>query len=273
MDLLEKLLNINLDYLSLGLIVVFFTLEQTFGKQLRVNKKLGHLFHNLLLYVVLFVFNLFWAGIIVYTIRWFNSHEIGLFYLIELPLLAKLFLGLVMFDFSSYWFHRTAHLLPLVWRFHRVHHSDTQMDASTIFRAHPFELMFWFSISDILASAVFGLDLTILGFYYLILIPMFFLEHTSLRYPIWLDKTFGLVFTTPNLHKIHHDQDENYTNSNYADLFIIWDRMFGTYKYKVPSDLNYGLQEFEESQKQTFWYLLKSPFININQNKSLIKKE
>ncbi|MCF6222793.1 MAG: sterol desaturase family protein [Flavobacteriaceae bacterium] len=171
-----------------------------------------------MMYIVLFLINLFWAGVIVYAIQWFNTQEIGLFYWIEVPFLAKLFIGIAMYDLSTYWFHRTAHFLPLVWRFHRVHHSDTTMDSSTFLRSHSLELMLWFSVSDILASAIFGLDLTILGLYYIILIPMFFLEHANLKYPKWLDKTVGLFITTPNIHKVHHEQDEFYTNSNYVDM-------------------------------------------------------
>lgn len=272
MGLLEKLLNINLDYLSLLLIVVFFTLEQTFGKKMKAKEKLGHLFHNFLLYLVLFVCNLFFAGFIVYSIQWLNSHEIGLFYLIELPVWMKLFIGVALYDFTSYWFHRIAHLNPLVWRFHRVHHSDTKMDASTNFRGHPFEILFWFSIADIIASGLFGLDMTTLALYYLVLVPALFLEHTSLQYPTWIDKTLGFLITTPNLHKIHHDQDEYYTNSNYSDIFIIWDRLFGTFKYKNPREIKYGLEEFDEPEKQTGWYLLKSPFIDVKKRTSNNKK-
>lgn len=263
MQTLETLLSINLDYLILGLIVIFFTLEQVFGTQFKFDKRLHHLSNNFLMYVVLFLLNIFWASVIVFSIKWVNNIEFGLFYWIEVPFLAKLFVGIALFDFTAYWFHRMAHKFPLVWRFHRVHHSDTTMDSSTFLRAHPLELMIWFATSEIVASAIFGLDIAILGVYYLILFPMFFLEHANFRYPKWLDKTFGLIITTPNLHKVHHEQDEYYTNSNYADIFIIWDRLFGTFKYKPVEDITFGLAEFDSPKKQSFWYLIISPFLNI----------
>jgi len=263
MGTIKTLLEINLNYLVIVLIVIFFTLEQILGNQFKFNKRLPHFFHNALLYLTLFSINFFWAGVIVFTIQWFNTNEIGLFYLIEIPFLAKLLLGVVFFDFSSYCFHRMAHKFNWVWRFHRVHHSDTSMDSSTFFRSHPFELMFWFGTSDMLASAIFGLDLMSNGLYFLILTPMLFFEHANFKYPKWLDTTIGIVITTPNLHKVHHDQDLYYTNSNYADLFILWDRIFGTFKYKSVEEIKLGLQEFDNPKKQTFWYLLKSPFISI----------
>ncbi len=89
------------------------------------------------------------------------------------------------------------------------------------------------------------------------------MEHSNLRFPSWLDNTVGLVITTPNLHKIHHDQDQQYTDSNFADIFILWDRIFGTYSYKPAEQVKLGLAEFDEEKKQTFWYLIKSPFIKI----------
>jgi sterol desaturase/sphingolipid hydroxylase (fatty acid hydroxylase superfamily) len=172
-------------------------------------------------------------------------------------------LGVMLFDFVTYWFHRIAHITPVLWRFHRVHHSDTSMDASTFFRGHPLESFLWFGTSNILAAGIFGLDLLSLGLYFLIATPFFFLEHSNIRFPKWLDKTVGLIFTTPNIHKVHHEQDQYYTDSNFSDIFIIWDRMFGTFKCKPPEQINYGLKEFEEEKKQTFWYLIRSPFISM----------
>jgi len=137
------------------------------------------------------------------------------------------------------------------------------MDASTNLRAHPLELIIYFGTSNIVAAAIFGLDLMALGVFFLIVIPWVFLEHSNIKFPMWLDKSLGLVFTTPNIHKVHHDQDQHYTDSNYSDIFIIWDRMFGTFRYKPPETIKLGLKEFEQDHKQNFWYLLKSPFLDI----------
>ena len=78
-----------------------------------------------------------------------------------------------------------------------------------------------------------------------------------------MDKTLGWIFFTPNMHKVHHEQDQHYTDSNFADIFILWDRLFGTFKYKLAAQIKFGLKEFDEDRKQTFWYLMKSPFIRI----------
>lgn len=263
MELLQKLIAINLNYIIVGLIVLFYSLEHLLGNQIKVDNKTVHWADNFPFMIVFVALNFLWAFVVVFCMKWLNSKEIGLFYLLDMPYWLKLILGVAMLDLVSYWFHRFSHLAPFLWRFHRVHHSDTKMDASTNFRGHPIEAFLWFGTSNILAAGIFGLDLFTLGLYFLITTPLFFLEHSNLRFPTWLDKTVGLVFTTPNIHKIHHDQDQHYTDSNFADIFILWDRIFGTFTYKPAEQIKPGLEEFDTAEQQSFWYLLKSPFMNI----------
>lgn len=263
METLQKLLAIDINYIFIVMMAIFYSLEQILSTQFKFRRRPQHLFHNILFLGVFYLGNLLWASVTVFSIEWLNNHKIGLFYLFEMPLWLKLVLGVMIFDFVSYWFHRIAHITPVLWRFHRVHHSDTSMDASTNFRSHPMELIFWFGTSNIIAAGIFGLDLLTLGLYFLVATPFFFLEHSNLKFPAWLDKTVGLILTTPNIHKVHHEKDQFYTDSNFADIFIIWDRMFGTFKYKPPDQIDYGLKEFQEDKKQTFWYLIRSPFISM----------
>ncbi|MCY7311626.1 MAG: sterol desaturase family protein [Chitinophagaceae bacterium] len=263
MELLNKLLAIDFNYIVIGFIVAFYSLEQIMNTHFKFNKRPQHLLQNLLFQVVFFLGNLLWAIVLVYSIEWLNKNQVGLFYLIQVPVWLKLILAVVLFDFVTYWFHRTSHKAPLLWRFNRVHHSDTSMDSSTFFRGHPIESFLWFGVGNIVAAGIFGLDLVSLGLYFLVSVPFFFLEHANLKFPTWIDKTFGLVFTTPNLHKVHHEQDQYYTDSNFADIFILWDRIFGTYKHKPVEQIKFGLKEFDEAKKQTFWYLMISPFINV----------
>ena len=263
MELINQLLAIKPNYILIGLMVLFYSMEHLLPVEFKFKRRPQHLAHSMVLGFIFVIVSFFWATVSVFSIEWFNKNEIGLFYLFTMPAWLKLILSVMLFDLVSYWFHRMAHRLPLVWRFHRVHHSDTSMDASTNFRGHPIEFILWFSISNILAAAIFGLSNWSLAVYYLLVTPLFFLEHSNLKFPLWLDKTVGLIFTTPNIHKVHHEQDQYYTDSNFADIFILWDRIFGTFKYKPPSQITFGLKEFDGDKKQTFWYLLKSPFINM----------
>jgi len=268
MEVLNQLLAVDTNYLLIGLVVVFYFLEQLFSNQFRFTKRPHHFLHNALLMGLFMLANIFWATLIVFCIEWLNTNQVGLFYKLEIPLWANLILSVVLIDFVSYWYHRIAHKVPLLWRLHRVHHSDTSMDSTTNFRFHPLEQLFWWSSTPIVTSAIFGLDAMGIGLYFLVLIPFLIFEHTNLKFPAWLDKTLGRVITTPNLHKIHHEQDQYYTDSNFSDIFILWHRLFGTFRYKPAGQIHFGLKEFDEDKKQTFWYLLKSPFINIKRIRS-----
>jgi sterol desaturase/sphingolipid hydroxylase (fatty acid hydroxylase superfamily) len=262
MEKLQSLLNINGNYIIIGLLVVLYTMEQFLNRPFKFDKRPQHLLNNILFQIAFMIANYFFAIFQVYCIQWLNENHIGLMHLVQLPFWVKLIAGVALFDMTSYWFHRMAHRVPLLWRLHRVHHSDTSMDSSTFFRSHPIEVLV-FGTASILAVTLFGMDLLTFGLYIFIFTPFAFLEHTNLTFPKWLDKTAGLIFVTPNYHKVHHEQDQYYTDSNYSDIFIIWDRLFGTFKYKPVTEMKYGLAEFKEKEKQTFLYLMKSPFINI----------
>ena len=276
MEKLQALINIDPNYIIIGLLVILYTMEQVFNRPFRFDKRPQHLVNNILFQVAFFIANYFFALFQVFCISWLNDHHIGLLYVVQLPFWVKLIIGVALFDMTSYWFHRLAHKTPLLWRLHRVHHSDTTMDASTFFRGHPLEVLV-FGNASIIAVALFGMDMLSFGLYLFIFIPFAFLEHTNLSFPKWVDKTVGLIFVTPNFHKVHHEQDQYYTDSNFSDIFIIWDRLFGTFKYKPLKELKYGLAEFDDKKKQSFLYLMKSPFINTprvsSEELKTIKKE
>lgn len=263
MEFIDALLSINPNYIIIGLLALFFTLEQLLDNAFTFNKRGNHLFQNLLFQLVFYAINLFFITLLIYSIEWLNLKKIGLLYLLDLPNWSKLILGVILFDFSTYWLHRASHKIPFLWRLHRVHHSDTSMDSSTTFRFHPLELAIVYQAGNIIAAALFGLDVVALAMYYFIMYIFFFLEHANLKYPSWLNHTFGLLFVMPDHHRVHHHQEQIYTDSNFADIFIIWDRIFGTFKLIPVEQMKYGLAEFEGDKKQSFLYLMKSPFLNI----------
>jgi len=263
MEILHSLLSINPNYIIIALLAVFFTLEQISGTPFVFKKRGKHLFQNLLFQITLTVLNILFVTLQVYGIEWLNAKEIGLLYLIELPFWVKLILSVALYDFTTYWIHRASHKIPLLWRLHRVHHSDTSMDSSTTFRFHPLELILIYQTGNIITAGVFGTDVTSMALYYFIIYIFFFLEHSNLNYPKWINNTFGLILVMPDHHRIHHHQDQYYTDSNFADICILWDRIFGTFKFTPSEQIKYGLEEFEAEEKQTFLYLMKSPFLNI----------
>jgi len=256
------LLDINGNYITIGLLIFFYTMEQVLSTPFKFNKRPLHLFHNSLFFGAVFIATYIFSMFQVYSIDWFNRHGIGLLYLVNIPFWVKLVLGVALFDMTTYCFHRITHKIPFLLRLHRVHHSDTTVDSTTYFRIHPLEVIV-FGTANIIGAAIFGLDLMAMALYFFILIPFAILEHTNLLLPRLVDTTLGWIFVTPNMHKVHHAQDQHYTDSNFADIFILWDRLFGTYKYLPVNKIKFGLKEFDEDKKQTFLYQMKSPFINI----------
>ena len=273
MEILNYILSIDPNYIIIGLLAFFYTLEQLFDNPFPFKQRGLHLFQNILFQIVFFALNLFFFSILVNSIEWLSARKIGLLYIIELPFWIKLILCVMLFDFATYWLHRASHNIPLLWRLHRVHHSDTKMDSSTTFRFHPIELAIVYQAGNIIAAGIFGLDVTSLALYYFIVYIFFFLEHSNLNYPNWLNRTFGLLFVMPDHHRVHHHQEQIYTDSNFADIFIIWDRLFGTFKLIPVNQIKYGLVEFEGEKKQSFLYLLKSPFVNMKADGQKQKSE
>lgn len=273
MDLINKLLGIDPNYIVIGLIAFFFSLEQIMQSPFSFKKRINHLFQNVLFQIILVFLNIFFVTFQVFSIEWLNGNNIGLLYLIELPVWVKLCVSVALYDITAYWIHRGTHKIPLLWRFHRVHYSDTTMDSSTVFRFHPIELILVFGVGNIITAALFGTDVFSMALYYFILYVFFFFEHANLNYPKWLNSSLGLLFVMPDHHRVHHQQEQIYTDSNYADIFIIWDRLFGTFKMMPVEDMKYGLAEFDTDEKQSFLYLIKSPFINIKRIKTDKKSE
>jgi sterol desaturase/sphingolipid hydroxylase (fatty acid hydroxylase superfamily) len=266
MENLVKFFNsLNGNYVIIFLITIFYSLEHLLATPFKFDRRINHLLNNFVFMIAFYLANLAFAVVQVGIISWSSANQIGLFYWIGIPLWLKVIFGVACLDFTSYWFHRLAHLLPLLWSLHRVHHSDTTMDSSTFFRGHPLEVLI-FGTSNTLACLVFGIDLSILAIYFIVALPFQVAQHANIQLPDWTDKVFGKVFITPNIHKVHHDQNQYYTDSNFADIFVFWDKFFGTYKYSSVKSRLYGLKEFDETKKQTFWYLLISPFIKIKRN-------
>lgn len=156
-----------------------------------------------------------------------SQHKLGLLNVHPLPYGLKLLITVVFLDFMLYVWHLLNHEVPLLWRFHRVHHSDLNMDVSTATRFH---------IGELLVSA-----LITLGLIYLIgadpwgvivfeaglgLCAQF--HHSSLRVPAWLERAWWLLFVPPSMHRIHHSVKIRERNSNYGTIFSLWDRAMGT---------------------------------------------
>ena len=176
-------------------------------------------------------------------------------------LTTQFVLTFLLLDFWRYWEHRLFHTVPLFWRAHLVHHSDTQIDVTTTERHHPFEALL--SSALLLALvAVLGLPAEAIAFYLMIAAVAALFSHANLRLPATLDQWLRLITITPAVHVIHHSATKAQTDSNYSSVLTVWDRLFGTYTNPDKSSIPHiGLEYFHQPPDTGLLRVLVQPFL------------
>jgi rhodanese-related sulfurtransferase len=166
----------------------------------------------------------------------------------------------ILFDLWMYLWHRANHTNPLLWRFHRMHHSELQLDATSAVRFHPGEI-FLSGIARIVVVPLFGMTMAQLIVYESALFPIIVLHHSNVRLPRWLDHGLLALFVTPAMHRVHHSRWRPETDSNYGSVFPYWDRLFRSFRLRADArEVELGLDEFAEPRWQTMTGLLATPF-------------
>ena len=173
---------------------------------------------------------------------WATRHDLGALHLLPYADSPWIKYGLMFFvlDGSSYLYHTLMHRIPVLWSFHRLHHTDEFVDVSTTFREHPIETFIRnaFLIACVL---LLGASIEVLLVRQSIETVSNILSHTTLSLKPRMAQVLGTMFITPNLHHAHHHCQMPATNSNYGDVFSIWDRMFGTYVSMRNEEIVFGL--------------------------------
>ena len=188
--------------------------------------------------------------------------EIGLLFLLHPSPWLLPILGVLALDLFAYFAHVLLHKSWLGWQFHRVHHSDKEVNVTTAFRQHPGETV-WRTLWQVLAIGIFGIPFWVVAFYLMLSTLNAQLEHTNIKLIEPLDRALRLVFVTPNMHKVHHSREQVETDTNYSNIFSIWDRIFGTYVPNIHFDrLRFGLDGFDDRNKQSLPALLSLPFLS-----------
>ena len=225
------------------------------------NSRMRHALPNVGLTLLLVLTNLALSFSSAYLADFTVRNGSGLLSLITLPRWTQLLLSITALDFFAYLAHRLLHQSWLGWQFHRVHHSENAVDVTTAFRQHPGETI-WRLLWQLAAIVVFGVPLWIVLIYLIISALNAQLEHANIKVNVGLDRWLRLLVVTPNMHKVHHSRDQRETDSNYSNIFSLWDRLLGTYTADVDfQKLRYGLDGFDVSEKQTLRGLLKMPFM------------
>jgi sterol desaturase/sphingolipid hydroxylase (fatty acid hydroxylase superfamily) len=202
---------------------------------------------------------------IVWGAQWAQSHELGLLNQMGSPWWIALIATVVVRSFIGYIIHLLTHKVPLFWRLHRVHHLDTHIDVTTSLRTHPLEFALAFLILLPLTIAM-GFTPWVLAAYEIVQSVIGLLSHANLRLPERADRSLRWIFITPNMHCLHHSSYQPETDSNYGQVFSVWDRLFGTYSAAPRSGydaMEMGLKEVRDERVDDLWWQIKSPVLRI----------
>ncbi len=194
------------------------------------------------------------------TREWARARRFGLVNLVVLPTSLHWCAAIVMFDIWQYWWHRFNHRMPLLWRFHAVHHADAAMDASSGVRFHTVEMLYSF-LARLVVLPLIGVTVPQLVLYETLSLPVILFHHSNLRIPSGLDRVLRCVIVTPWMHYVHHSQWQPETDSNYSSFLSVWDRLFGSFRLRDnPAEITLGLDDYEEREWRPLPGLLAAPF-------------
>lgn len=202
---------------------------------------------------------LLFGGVFVVLEGWGEDRGFGLFRALEWPGWLELALAFLLFDFWMYLWHRANHRIPFLWRFHRMHHSDPDMDVSTGVRFHPGELILS-SLARLAVIPLLGMELWQLAIYEAVLLPVILFHHSNVRVPRWMDHGLLALVVTPAMHRVHHSRWQPETDSNYGSVFPWWDMGLRTFRLREDArTIDLGLEEFDGEEWQGLGGLLKTP--------------
>ncbi len=225
----------------------------------RREGRLRHAAHNLALALLnAFLLGLLFAAATAFVAGWAQETRLGLLHQFDAPAGVRLALAVVLLDGWMYAWHRANHRLPLLWRFHRTHHSDDQLDVTTATRFHPGELV----LSSVLRLGLIplvGFEFVHLLVYDTLQLAVTQLHHANVGLGRW-DRPLRWLLVTPSMHKVHHSRLRSETDSNYSSVLSLWDRLAGSFRSREdPSTIHFGLAEFDDPHWQTLPGLLATP--------------
>ncbi len=244
--------------------ITFFWLLEGIMPLFRFNyKKWKHAVPNIFFTITTVLINFSLAFLLLWTSDWVTVNGFGIInWLPEMPLWLYVVLGVLLLDLiGAYLAHYIEHKTSLLWRVHLVHHSDHKIDTTTGNRHHPLEsiIRFVFTLAGVF---VIGTPMGIIMLYQSLSIVFTQFIHANIKLPKRVDTIIGYVFISPDIHKVHHHNMLPYTDSNYGNIFSIWDRLFGTFMMLDTEKIVYGVDTFpNESENSSLKHLLlKQPF-------------
>jgi len=258
----EEIPSLHRSLILVGGLTLFWLLENQLPLKLTPYKKRKHAVPNLFFTLTTVIINFILAFLLIQTSDWVVAENFGVLqWLPELPLWLHVLLGLLLLDLvGAYFPHWTEHRIQLLWMIHLVHHSDHYVDTTTANRHHPLESVIRF-IFTLFGVFVIGTGIGIVMLYQSLSLVATQFTHANISLPKKVDLWLSYVVVSPDMHKIHHHYKLPYTDTNYGNIFSIWDRLFGTFSRMDREKVVYGVDVFfDENANGKIDQLLKQPF-------------
>jgi sterol desaturase/sphingolipid hydroxylase (fatty acid hydroxylase superfamily) len=243
-------------------ITIFWLIENAFPLFNFNYKKWHHAGVNLFLTFTTIVVNFCLAFILLKSADWTITNHFGILqWLPETPLWLYTIIGLLLLDFiGAYLVHFIEHKTKFLWRFHLIHHTDTWIDTTSANRHHPGESIIRFVFTT-LGVLIVGSPMWMVFLYQTLSVIATQFTHANIALPKKLDTFLSYFIVSPDMHKVHHHYTLPYTDSNYGNIFSVWDRLFGTYMTLPKEKIIYGIDtHMKDEEHNQLKNLLKIPF-------------
>jgi sterol desaturase/sphingolipid hydroxylase (fatty acid hydroxylase superfamily) len=271
----ETIPSLHRSILLVGGLSFFWILEGTFFLVPFRYKKWKHAIPNLFFTLTTVLINFILAFLLLNTSDWVQDNQFGILHWIpSVPLWAEVLIGVLFLDLiGAYAPHWVEHKIKPLWMIHLVHHSDHHVDTTTANRHHPLEsiIRFVFTLFGVL---LVGAPIGIVMLYQSLSLVATQFTHANIKLPKKVDHYMSFVLVSPDMHKTHHHYRLPYTDSNYGNIFSLWDRLFGTYLSFDREKLVYGVDVFfDEEANGKIRTLLKQPLQTYSKPTLTPKKE
>lgn len=257
--MIEALPNIQTIFFVLVFIILFvieyFNANRVW-KTTRFKRLFFHVIFAVLNSIMLYIPRLL---LLIPILLFTEEKNLGFLNTIDQFYFIEVLLGILLFDFAYYWWHRFNHTIPFLWRFHSVHHLDTHLDVTTSLRFHFGELILSL-IYDVLLILLIGAPLEVYIFYKIILTSSSHFHHSNIKLPDKVNDVLMYFIVTPKFHTNHHTVVDTTRNANYTSILTVWDRLFFTYRDSNDIDRSYMGLENRDLELSLFENL-KRPFI------------
>ena len=261
-DYFESISSLHRGLILVGGITLFWLIENAYPLFKFQYNKIKHAGINIFFTITTIIINFLMAFILLLAADFAIQQNFGILqWLPQMNIWVYTIVGLLLLDLiGAYLVHLIEHKVTFLWRFHLIHHTDTWIDTTSANRHHPGEsiIRFFFTVIGVL---IVGSPMWMVFLYQSLSVVFSQFNHANIPLPKKIDKLLSYFIISPDMHKVHHHYKLPYTDSNYGNIFSVWDRLFGTYSYLDREKIIYGVDtHMKPEEKNQLVNLLKIPF-------------